>query len=382
MGFSDKVGIKLASGFVLQKESPLDARDVVESISERDELVAINAAYEGILVYVKQDKTTYRYNGTSWETVTFGTGYTHPEYTPHESGFYKITVDGKGHVSEVLPVEKTDITKLGIPSQDTTYDNATQTQNGLMSSIDKIKLDGIEEGANNYQHPSHTSFESGIYKITVDEQGHITAAQLVSKQDIVSLGIPAQDTTYKNATTSEDGLMSSADKAKLNGVENGANNYQHPSYTQKNAGLYKVTVDTTGHISAADSVTKDDITRLGIPAQDTTYTTATQSNNGLMASSDKTKLDNIPAPNSIATQTYVAEQISKAGHITKSIVDVLPSVIDAQDNVIYMVTKAEADEDNSYDEYMLINGELELIGNTKTVIDPIPNGEIDELLNA
>ena len=382
MGFSDKLGIKLASGFVLQKESPLDARDVVDTITDRDELVTINAAYEGILVYVKQDKTTYRYNGTSWETVTFGTGYTHPEYTPHESGFYKITVDSNGHVSEVVPVEKGDITKLGIPAQDTTYEDATQSQSGLMSSEDKTKLDGIEEGANNYQHPTHTSFESGIYKITVDEQGHITAAQLVSKQDIVSLGIPAQDTTYQEATTSEAGLMSSTDKAKLDGIQNGANNYEHPSYPQKESGLYKVTVDNTGHVSATDSVTKDDITKLGIPAQDTTYTPATQSQNGLMASSDKTKLDNIPTPSSIATQTYVAEQISAAGHITKSIVAELPKPISAKENVIYMVPKDEADDNSSYDEYMLIEGALEMIGNTKTVIDPIPNSEIDDLLNA
>lgn len=313
--------------------------------------------------------------------MTFGAGYTHPEYTPHASGFYKVTVDGQGHVSEVVPVEKADITKLGIPGQDTTYDNATQSQSGLMSSADKTKLDGVEAGANNYQHPTHTSFQSGIYKITVDEQGHVTAAQLVSKQDIVDLGIPAQDTTYAAATTSKDGLMSSTDKTKLDGIEEGANHYTHPSYTQKSSGLYKVTVDGTGHVSAASSVTKDDITQLGIPAQDTTYTPATQSQNGLMASSDKTKLDNIPTPSTIATQSYVASQISAAGHITKQIVESLPEVGSAQENVIYMILSDDPqEEDNVYDEWMLINGQLEHIGSTKTVIDAIPNSEIDDLL--
>lgn len=382
MGFSDKVGIKLASGFVLQKESPLDARDVVESITERDELVTINAAYEGMLVYVKQDKTTYRYNGESWESVAFGDGYTHPSYTPRQNGFYKITVDSQGHVNEVVPVSKTDITKLGIPGQDTTYEEATQSQSGLMASADKTKLDGIESGANNYKHPTHNAYQSGIYKITVDEQGHVTSAQIVAKQDIVSLGIPAQDTTYSEATTSKSGLMSSEDKTKLDGVAPNANNYTHPSYTQKSSGLYKITVDTSGHVSAATSVTKADITNLGIPGQDTTYGTATQSNNGLMASADKTKLDSIPTPNTIATQTYVAEQISKSGHITKTIVDSLPDATSAKDNTIYMVLKKEAGENNSYDEYIKIDGKLEMIGNTKTVIDAIPNSEIDDLLNA
>ena len=41
--------------------------------------------------------------------------------------------------------------------------------------------------------------------------------------------------------------------------------YTHPSYTARASGLYKVTVDSTGHVSAATAVTKSDITALGIP---------------------------------------------------------------------------------------------------------------------
>ena len=48
--------------------------------------------------------------------------------------------------------------------------------------------------------------------------------------------------------------------------------YTHPSYTAKSSGLYKVAVDATGHVSETSAVTKSDITALGIPAQDTTYT--------------------------------------------------------------------------------------------------------------
>ena len=50
--------------------------------------------------------------------------------------------------------------------------------------------------------------------------------------------------------------------------------YTHPTYTSKSSGLYKITVDGTGHVSATTSVTKGDITSLGIPASDTntTYT--------------------------------------------------------------------------------------------------------------
>lgn len=71
--------------------------------------------------------------------------------------------------------------------------------------------------------------------------------------------------------------------------------YTHPSYTAKSSGLYKVTVDATGHVSAATAVTKADITALGIPASDTntTYSAATISAAGLMSASDKSKLDGI-----------------------------------------------------------------------------------------
>lgn len=69
--------------------------------------------------------------------------------------------------------------------------------------------------------------------------------------------------------------------------------YTHPSYTTKSNGLYKVTVDGTGHVSGTTVVAKSDITALGIPAQDTTYSAATTSAAGLMSASDKSKLDGI-----------------------------------------------------------------------------------------
>ena len=144
-------------------------------------------------------------------------------------------------------------------------DVATQSTNGLMSAADKTKLDGVTAGANNYTHPSYTARASRLYKVTVDGTGHVSAATAATKSDITALGIPESDTTYSAATTSAEGLMSAADKTKLDGVTAGANKYTHPSYTARASRLYKVTVDSTGHVSAATAVTKSDITALGIP---------------------------------------------------------------------------------------------------------------------
>ena len=82
------------------------------------------------------------------------------------------------------------------------------------------------------------------------------------------------------------------EKNKLAGIAENANNYTHPAYTQQASGLYKITVDTTGHVSAVEAVAKADITGLGIPSQDTTYSDVTAGGaSGLMSGADKTKLD-------------------------------------------------------------------------------------------
>lgn len=133
---------------------------------------------------------------------------------------------------------------------------------------------------NNYVHPagSAPSKASGFYKFSTDSTSHVASVTAVAKSDITALGIPGQDTTYGNATQSTSGLMSAADKAKLDGISTGANKYVHPTgeAANKALGLYKVATDATSHIKQVTAVTKADITALGIPAQNTntTYTFA------------------------------------------------------------------------------------------------------------
>nr|DAG64108.1 MAG TPA: Head fiber protein [Caudoviricetes sp.] len=298
----------------------------------------------------------------------------------------------------------------------TTYGNATTSAAGLMSSGDKTKLDGIATGANNYVHPTtagnkHVPAGGAAGQILgwgadgtakwVDEKdttygtfkgatssadggnGLVPGPKMANKDQFLkgdgTWGTPT-NTTYNDATQSTHGLMTAADKKKLDGVAAGANNYVHPSYTAKASGLYKVTVDASGHVSAATAVAKADITALGIPATNTTYSKSTSSTDGLMSKEDKTKLDAFGAASTYASKTYVGQQISAAGHIKKSIVDTLPAVSDAQDNIIYMVKKVTPDGTNLYDEYMLISGAMEKIGDTKTVIEAITNTEIDTIL--
>ena len=114
--------------------------------------------------------------------------------------------------------------------------------------------------------PSFSTHSSGLYKITVNNQGHVTGVAEVTKEDITALGIPGQDTDTV---------------------------YTHPGFTARSSGLYKITVNNQGHVTGVAAVTKEDITALGIPAQDTntTYTAATTQKDGLMSKTDKQKVD-------------------------------------------------------------------------------------------
>lgn len=108
-------------------------------------------------------------------------------------------------------------------SESVTIPEATETTAGLMPSASVTKLKGIAEGANKYTHPSHTAQTSGLYKITVDRLGHVTAVSAVQKSDITDLGIPSSNTTYSLASAYSNGLMSSTQYSKLSGIESGAN---------------------------------------------------------------------------------------------------------------------------------------------------------------
>ncbi len=158
---------------------------------------------------------------------TIPSAYTHPSYTAKSSGLYKVTVDATGHVSAATAVTKADITALGIPESDTntTYSAATTSSPGLMSASDKSKLNGIAVGANAYVLPTATSSVLGGVKTGSNITNSSGTISLTKANVTAALGYtpPTSDTTYSAASTSAAGLMSATDKAKLDGIAEGAN---------------------------------------------------------------------------------------------------------------------------------------------------------------
>lgn len=77
--------------------------------------------------------------------------------------------------------------------------------------------------------------------------------------------------------------FTASERTKLAGIAAGANKYTHPvsAAGAKASGLYKIATDATGHVTGTAVVSKADITGLGIPGANTTYSTGTASTAGL-----------------------------------------------------------------------------------------------------
>lgn len=105
-----------------------------------------------------------------------------------------------------------------------------------------------------YTHPSYTPYKSGLYKITIDDSGHVTNVIEVTKADIVSLGIPASDTNthYSSfnvigSSTSTVDIQSSLSNGNvyLNSIENGVVTSSHRIIGK---GIIAVTTDEKSNI--------------------------------------------------------------------------------------------------------------------------------------
>lgn len=213
-------------------------------------------------------------------------------------------------VNITVPTKVSELTNdSGYKTTDTTYENATTSTDGLMSSEDKTKLDGIATGANKYVHPSYPSKASGLYKVTVDSTGHVSATSAVAKSDITALGIPGSDTNtwtaFKGATSSAVGTAGYVPAPAA-----GASNRYFRS-----DGTWAVPPDTNTTYSNMTAATSSAAGKAGlVPAPaagaqtkylrgdgtwqtppNTTYNAATTSTSGLMSAADKTKLDGIAA---------------------------------------------------------------------------------------
>ena len=114
-------------------------------------------------------------------------------------GANKTIVDSAFSTTSTNPVQNKIIS---------TWKNTTEESiHGALNLIaaNKSKLDTIDEHANNYSHPTHTAAAEGLYKVTVDNLGHVSHTTAVTKEDITKLGISGSastvDTAMSNTST-------------------------------------------------------------------------------------------------------------------------------------------------------------------------------------
>jgi len=183
--------------------------------------------------------------------------------------------------------------------------DATTSAHGLMTAADKSKLNGIATGAEVNQNAfsnvvvgsTTLAADSKTDTLTITAGDNVTLTPNASGDSFV---ISARDTntTYSAATQSANGLMSAADKKKLDGIAAGAEVNQN-AFASVKVGSTTVYADgksDTLTLTAGSNITltpyaSDDT--ITIAAKDTTYSDATTSTHGLMSTSDKTKLNGI-----------------------------------------------------------------------------------------
>lgn len=200
----------------------------------------------------------------------------------------------------------------------TTIAAATASTAGLMSSEDKTKLNSIESGANNYSLPTATSsILGGVKSTTTGTAAGKDYNVQVNSDGTMKVNVPWTDTTYTEATTSTAGLMSTADKTKLNNLPTGetitadlgeitekigTNEYADANYISKETNL----TDAAKQLDEEIKATNDNLAILNaatikgvqVNGVDITPKTgkvnianASTTNDGAMSKEDKAKVD-------------------------------------------------------------------------------------------
>ena len=192
-------------------------------------------------------------------TITKGDGSTSTQTTQDTT--YEVVSKSANGLTPKLPDEtattkylRQDGTWAVPPDNNTTYSDATQENHGLMPAADKKKLDGVEEGANKYVHPTSPGYKhipSGGEETDMliwSEDGtaawatpSLTAAstqrgllmQFKMGSDLVCADL------LKPATNEEFGVMHPDDKAKLDALP--SNSTLESTYAKKSdiTGVYR-----------------------------------------------------------------------------------------------------------------------------------------------
>ena len=301
---------------------------------------------DAVLTSDSRLSTNLAYNsGTRVISSSTGTNATLPQVTTSVDGLMiasdKSKLDGIAPGAQVnvatnlsFTTAATTGTVVSSTGTNATIPAATTSLAGLMTNADKTKLDGIAAGAqvnvatnlgftattttgtvtsstgSNATIPAATGSSAGLMTTTdknkldgIAAGAQVNVATNLSYTAAATSGVVTSSTgtnaTLPAATTSAAGLMTNADKSKLDGIAAGA----------------QVNVATNlGYVAAATTgtITSSTGNNVAIPA-------VTTSTAGLMTNADKSKLDGIAAGAQVNSVTSVA---GRTGAVTLTAADV------------------------------------------------------------
>ena len=215
-------------------------------------------------------------NGTTAKSIKYRGGNLPSAGTLTAGRIYLFVYDG------------TNYELIGDLDTNTTYSDATTAAHGLMSAEDKARLDSMGIGIIN------TAIQGGVTYYQVLADGiTINVAPVDSTTGI----IPVENLPEAVAGGTS-GIMTGADKTKLNSIASGAEVNQNAF---SNVKIGSTTVAADGKTDTLELVAGSNVTitpdatndKITIAATDTTYSEASTSAAGLMSTSDKTKLNGI-----------------------------------------------------------------------------------------
>ena len=204
----------------------VDARGHITSISNSTAITLASLGYSGAT-----DANNYSFNiaGDSGSANVISSGETFDI-----EGKGSTATGGNGEAASSNNVETVvSNNKVTIKTVDTRYSvgDGGLSQKNFTTTL-KNKLDGISASANNYAFLIGCNGTGGTSTISNGETLTINGAGATAiTRSGDTLTVTSTNTTYSAATTSVAGLMSAADKSKLNGIATSATNTAAPFYT-------------------------------------------------------------------------------------------------------------------------------------------------------
>ena len=361
-------------GKVPSAQLPSYVDDVVEYASEAN----FPATGESGKIYVALDTNlTYRWSGSAYVEISpslalgetsstayrgdYGAAaYAHAvtnKGTNYASGLYKITTNSEGHVTNAAAVEKSDITILGIPAQDTTYESKSAANGGTdvslvttgekyswNSKVDDVQVNGtsvITNGVANV--PMASGNEFGAVLINADYGVGISPTGVLYANPAPPNYIQAGNSDYRIIPPSRQHTSVFYGLTKAAGVDMASSNNAVGTYTDAAKAAIQHMIGTDAAIAPYES----DITADQAYAQNETFIM----DGKLYKASNAIVQGDILTPGTNCTETKVSETYVKKTDIATT--------------TTYGITKS-----NSTYGTDIFNGAL--------IINPAPTNEIKE----